>query len=137
MGLKTGGQSAVPTKENKERTRLAIHAEKTRQIEMKIDENAAAEKHEAEENYSKTILSKDQSKIESEKKPMKIQEEEKKTNELCETQTFRESTITNNEQGTIERIEISKRMDNHFAKMTEYLEAIRDALIQRNLINCT
>ena len=67
MGLKKGGQSAASTKENKKRIRLTIFAEKMRQIEIKTDENAAAEKHEAEENYSKTILSKDHSKIKNEK----------------------------------------------------------------------
>ena len=68
-------------------------------------------------------------------------EKEKNTNELCETQDFREPGITNNGQGTINRTELfrelDERRDKGYAKMMENLEAIRHALIQWNPINCT
>ena len=68
-------------------------------------------------------------------------EKEKKTNELCETQDFRESGITNNGQEKIETTEkflrgLDEIGDKGYVKMMKNLIAIRDA-IQKNLINCT
>ena len=85
MGLKTGGRSAVPTKENEERSRLAILAEKMRRTEEERDEDIRSVKHEADQNDLNLKLSMRHSKIETietEKKPMMAPEDERheKTN---------------------------------------------------------
>ena len=85
MGLETGGRRAVPTKDNEERSRLAIPAEKTRRTEGEREEDVRSVKHEADQNVLNLKLSMGHSKIktiETEKKPMMAPEDERheKTN---------------------------------------------------------
>ena len=85
MGLETGGRSAAPTKKNKRRSPLAIHDERIRRTEIEIEENAAAEKHEREQNYLQTMLSKTHSNIKKdEKKPMMLHEDNRNMSNFLE-----------------------------------------------------
>ena len=68
MRLETGGRSAAPTKENKLRSPLTIHAEKIRRIERETEVNAAAENYEWGQKYLQTMLSKFHSKIKQDEK---------------------------------------------------------------------
>ena len=68
MGLETGGRSAAPTKENKRRSPLAIHAERIRRIERETEVNAAAENYERGQKYLQTMLSKAHIKIKQDEK---------------------------------------------------------------------
>ena len=100
MGLKTGGRSAVPTKENEERSRLSILAEKMRRIREENEEHVRSEKREANQKEIKSRLSMGHSKsekVETEKKPMMAHDDEEKKNET-DNHDNDENEFTNNYQ---------------------------------------
>ena len=145
MGLKTGGQSAVPTKGNEDISQLAILREKMRRSREEFEEYVRSEKHEANQKEMKSKLSTRHSKsekVETEKKPMMAHDDEKKKNEI-DNHDNDEDEFTKNHQKISDTIERSQTENAHqqlLAAMKEYIKTshdLRTDLIQLMNIHAT
>ena len=108
MELKTGGWSAVPTKENDDRSGPELFAEIMRRLEEEREENIRSVKHEADQNDSNSKLSLRHSKhekVETEKKPMMARDDEKNQNETVNHDNDEDESNNNRQKlsDTIER----------------------------------
>ena len=139
MGLETGGRRAVPTKDNEERSRLAIPAEKTRRTEGEREEDVLFEHHAANQKERNLKLSKGHSKTKEEKKPMMKHEDDERMeftdnqieilrmireqfdpSTIRKNSTCHENAPTNHKEGLSRRIDPDeKRPDGKLGKEDE------------------